>query len=221
MKNIEIIPSLLSANFAFLADEIKKVESAGCGKLHLDVMDGHFVPNITIGPVVIESIRKITDLYLQTHLMIDNPLKYVKSFAEAGSDCIIVHLEACSCPEEVISEIKQMGLEAGISIRPKTSSEHIRDLIEIIDVILVMTVEPGFGGQKIIENIDQKIIDVNNIAKDAKVAVPIAVDGGINLETTELVAAAGATQLIAGNAVFKGDIVKNIEMLKGAISQYA
>jgi ribulose-phosphate 3-epimerase len=214
MQSIEIIPSILSADFTNLGKEIKKVERAGCSRLHLDVMDGHFVPNISIGPVVIKAIRKYTDLYLQTHLMIDNPERYVADFKRAGSDCIIIHQEACRNFRKAVEMIKGLKVKAGIALRPNTPPDTIKDIIDEMDMVLIMTVEPGFGGQTFIKGSEKKVAAIKTILSQKGLNIPIGVDGGINNNTIPLVVKAGATQLIAGSAVFTGDIMKNIRILR-------
>ena len=214
MQSIEIIPSILSADFTNLGKEIKKVERAGCSRLHLDVMDGHFVPNISIGPVVIKAIRKYTDLYLQTHLMIDNPERYVADFKRAGSDCIIIHQEACRNFRRVVEMIKGLKLKAGIALRPNTPPDTIKDIIDEMDIVLIMTVEPGFSGQTFIKGSEKKVAAIKTILSQKGLDIPIGVDGGINNNTIPLVVKAGATQLIAGSAVLTGGIMKNIRILR-------
>ena len=214
MQSIEIIPSILSADFTNLGKEIKKVERAGCSRLHLDVMDGHFVPNISIGPVVIKAIRKYTDLYLQTHLMIDHPERYVADFKRAGSDCIIIHQEACRNFRRAVEMIKGLKLKAGIALRPNTPPDTIKDIIDKMDMVLIMTVEPGFGGQTFIKGSEKKVAAIKTILSQKGLNIPIGVDGGINNNTIPLVVKAGATQLIAGSSVFKGDVMKNIRNLR-------
>jgi len=213
MQSIEIIPSILSADFTNLGKEIKKVERAGCSRLHLDVMDGHFVPNISIGPVVIKAIRKYTDLYLQTHLTIDHPERYVADFKRAGSDCIIVHQEACRNFRNAVEMIKGLKVQAGISLRPNTSPDTIQDIIDQLDMVLIMTVEPGFGGQPFIGGSEKKVAAIKTMLCQRGLDMSIGVDGGINNNTIPMVVKAGATQLIAGSAVFKGDVMKNIRIL--------
>jgi ribulose-phosphate 3-epimerase len=214
MQNIEIVPSILSADFTNLGKEIKKVERAGCSRLHLDVMDGHFVPNISIGPVVIKAIRKYTDLYLQTHLMIDNPERYVADFKRAGSDCIIIHQEACRNFRKAVGMIKDLKVKAGIALRPNTPPDTIKDIIDEMDMVLIMTVEPGFGGQTFIKGSEKKVAAIKRILSQKGLDIPIGVDGGINNNTIPMVVKAGATQLIAGSAVFTGDVMKNIRILR-------
>ena len=218
MSKIEIVPSILSADFAVLKEEIRRVEKAGCRRLHLDIMDGHFVPNITIGPVVIKSIRRITGLYLQTHLMIEKPERYIKDFKDAGSDCIIIHKEATSNFISTIKKIKKMGIDAGVALRPKTPVGTVKRFVRDMDMILVMTVEPGFGGQAFLEGTEKKVAEIKALLKKNNVSIPIGVDGGVNVKTASLVASHGATHLIAGNAVFKGNVIKNIKSLYNSIA---
>jgi ribulose-phosphate 3-epimerase len=213
-KSIEIIPSILSADFTNLGKEIKKVERAGCSRLHLDVMDGHFVPNISIGPVVIKAIRKYTDLSLQTHLMIDHPERYVADFKRAGSDCIIIHQESCRNFRTAVEMIKGLKLKAGIALKPNTPPDTIKDIIDEMDMVLIMTVEPGFGGQTFIKGSEKKVAAIKTILSQKGLDIPIGVDGGINNTTIPLVVKAGATQLVAGSAVFTGDVMKNIRILR-------
>jgi len=212
-RAIEIIPSLLSADFAELAQEIKKVKQAGCKRLHLDVMDGHFVPNITFGPVVIESIRKRTDLYLQAHLMIEQPERFIVDFGRAGVDGVIIHQEACDDFMRALREIKKQGMDAGVALRPKIPVESIKNELTELDTILIMSVEPGFGGQAYIEGSEKKIKQTKILLEENGIDIPIAVDGGVNIQTARLIANAGATRLIAGSAVFRGDVIKNIRAL--------
>jgi ribulose-phosphate 3-epimerase len=213
-KSIEIIPSILSADFTNLGKEIKKVERAGCSRLHLDVMDGHFVPNISIGPVVIKAIRKYTDLSLQTHLMIDHPERYVADFKRAGSDCIIIHQESCRNFRKAVEMIKGLKLKAGIALKPNTPPDTIKDIIDEMDMVLIMTIEPGFGGQTFIKGSEKKVAAIKTILSQKGLDIPIGVDGGINNTTIPLVVKAGATQLVAGSAVFTGDVMKNIRILR-------
>ena len=219
MQSIEIIPSILSADFTNLGKEIKKVERAGCSRLHLDVMDGHFVPNISIGPAVIKAIRKYTDLYLQTHLMIDNPERYVADFKRAGSDCIIIHQEACRNFRRAVEMIKGLKLKAGIALRPNTPPDTIKDIIDEMDIVLIMTVEPGFSGQTFIKGSEKKVAAIKTMLDQKDLDISIGVDGGINNNTIPLVVKAGATQLIAGSAVFTGDIMKNIRILRERVNE--
>jgi ribulose-phosphate 3-epimerase len=216
MQDIEIVPSLLSADFARLEKEIKKVERAGCGRLHLDIMDGHFVPNITIGPVVINAIRKRTRVYLQVHLMIEQPHRYTEVFQRAGADCIIIHQEVDGDSMRTIRKIKRLGLDAGIALRPKTPVETLKDIVGQTDIVLIMTVEPGFGGQFFIKGMEKKIVQAKALLEKRHLDIPIGVDGGINIHTASVAAKAGASHLIAGSAVFRGRATENIHRLKKA-----
>ena len=195
---IIISPSILSADFANLADEIKQVESAGCDWIHVDVMDGHFVPNLTIGPVVVKAIRKCTKLPLDVHLMIEEPIDWISDYVSAGSDLITVHVEACNDVRQTLDEIRQAGKRPGLSLRPKTPVEKIVPFLKYAELVLVMTVEPGFGGQKFMPGPIEKI---RFLRKEGYVG-HISVDGGINAENARLVLDAGADVLVAGNSIF-------------------
>lgn len=212
-NDIVISPSILSADFANLERDIRAVEVAGADWLHLDVMDGHFVPNITIGIPVVEAIDKITDLPLDVHLMIDNPEKYIERFAKAGADVITFHYEAVGERTlDVLNLIKSFGVKAGLSIKPDTNPEDIKEYIPYADLILVMTVEPGFGGQKFIDKCADKLRYIKSIQSKDKY---LQVDGGINAETGKLCRSLGANSLVAGNYVFKSaDIKSAIESLR-------
>ncbi len=216
----EIAPSLLSADFARLADDIRQVEAAGCRVLHLDVMDGHFVPNLTIGPVVAKSIRKATSLRLGAHLMIEEPERYLSAFAEAGVDEITVHREIAADFVAVIREIKRLGLRAGVSTRPATPVNEIVPALPYVDLVLVMSVEPGFGGQAFLPGSEERIAETRRLADRSGRPITVAVDGGITVETAPRAVRAGAGELIAGSAVFRGDIRKNIAALRAAVSGY-
>ena len=209
MKTI-ISPSILSADFANLKADIKRVEEF-VPWLHIDVMDGHFVPNISIGVPVVKSIRKITNLFLDTHLMIENPIKYVDAFADAGSDLITFHYEATLDKTlETIEKIKSRNLKVGISIKPKTKVEEIKEYINFVDMVLIMSVEPGFGGQKFMEDCALKIPEIKKINQN----VIIQVDGGINDKTGKFCTDLGATSLVAGNYIYNSpDIEKAIKSL--------
>ncbi len=211
---LEIVPSILSADFAILAEEIKKVEEAGCRRLHLDVMDGNFVPNITFGFVVIEAIRKRTHLYLETHLMIDRPERYLHYFKHSGADGISIHQEACHDFFQTIEEIRRLDMGVGLALKPETPVESIKYSLRDLDYVLLLTVEPGFGGQSFIPGSEEKIMEVQHLLMEEGLDIPIEVDGGINLETAPLVVKAGGTRLVAGHAVFSGDTIKNIEELR-------
>lgn len=211
MKTI-ISPSILSADFANLERDIKKVEKAGADWIHVDVMDGHFVPNITIGVPVVKSIKKVTSLPLDVHLMIENPQKYVKDFKDAGADIITFHIEAVKNVLEVVDLIKSTGVKAGLSIKPKTKPEEIFEFLPYLDLVLVMTVEPGFGGQEFMHDCAQKIPLIRQNAKEDLI---IQVDGGINNITGHICTSLGANSLVAGNYIYKSDdIAKAIKTLR-------
>ena len=208
---IIVSPSILSADFANLEADIKRVEPY-VPWLHIDVMDGHFVPNISIGVPVVKSVRKVTKLFLDTHLMIENPIKYVDAFVDAGSDLITFHYEATKDKTmETIEKIKSRGVKVGLSIKPKTSVEEIKEYIDLVDMILVMTVEPGFGGQKFMEDCAQKIAQIKKINKD----VLVQIDGGINDKTAKICLELGADSLVAGSYIYgASDIRTAIESIK-------
>lgn len=209
---VKISPSILSADFSNLEREIKAIESAGADMIHIDVMDGHFVPNLTFGPPVIKALRKHTKLPFDVHLMIESPENYIKDFIDAGADIITIHPEATKHLDRTINEIKKLGAKAGISLLPTTSVAPLEYTIDNIDLILVMTVNPGFGGQKFIDNQLFKIEMISDIIQDTDII--LAVDGGINDQTSKLCIDAGADMLISGNFIFKGDYKKQIELLK-------
>ena len=217
MKKIQISPSILSADFSQLGSEIKKLEESGADMIHVDVMDGHFVPNLTIGPPVIKALRSYTNLPFDVHLMISPVHKYIKNFAEAGADIITIHPEATDNLKDSINHIKKLKKKVGISLNPDTGIETVKEFLHEIDLILIMSVYPGFGGQKFIPEVLKKIEILDKIKNEKKLNFEIEVDGGINFLTSKDVIKAGANILVSGTTVFKennGNIKLNIEKLK-------
>lgn len=213
--NKKIAPSILSADFSRLGEEIRAVEEAGADYIHVDVMDGHFVPNITIGPLVVAAVRKVTKLPLDVHLMITEPERYIADFAKAGSDIITVHAEASVHLHRTIAQIKEFRIRAGVSINPSTPLSIIEHVIEDADLVLVMTVNPGFGGQKFIRTMLPKIAELRRLIDNKGLAVEIEVDGGVTLENISDISRAGADSFVAGSAVFGNkDYKKTIMELK-------
>jgi ribulose-phosphate 3-epimerase len=209
IKMIKLAPSILSADFARLLEDVKKVEKAGCEYLHIDVMDGHFVPNITLGPQVVKSLRKNVNMVFDAHLMIENPDKYIKDFVDAGCDIIVVHQEACPHLHRTIQNIKSHNVKAGVALNPATPIETIKHIISDVDMILIMTVNPGFGGQTFIENMIDKIKELKNLIDSKNLNVDIQVDGGIKPENVKCVVDAGANVIVAGSAIFNSDDILN------------
>ena len=211
---IIISPSILAADFNILGQQIKEVEKSGAKYLHIDVMDGMFVPSISFGMPVIRSIRKSTDLFFDVHLMIEEPLRYVEEFADCGADMITFHLEAAEGHvEETIDRIHALGCKAGLSVKPATPVSAVEPYVEKLDMILIMTVEPGFGGQKYIESSTEKIRQMRQILRGHGLETDIQVDGGITADNVSVVKEAGANVIVAGSAVFKGDIIENVKRL--------
>jgi ribulose-phosphate 3-epimerase len=217
MKKIQISPSILSANFSQLGNEIKRLEDGGADMIHVDVMDGHFVPNLTIGPPVIKALRNYTKLPFDVHLMISPVHKYIKDYAEAGANIITIHPEATDNLQESIEHIKKFGKKVGVSLNPNTQIDIIEKLLVEINLVLIMSVHPGFAGQKFIPNVLNKIKELKKIKDEKNLNFDIEVDGGINFDNSKLVIEAGANILVSGTTIFKnnnGDIKKNIDTLK-------
>ncbi|MFB3164097.1 ribulose-phosphate 3-epimerase [Neobacillus sp. 179-C4.2 HS] len=213
---LKIAPSILSADFAKLGEEITAVEKAGADYIHVDVMDGHFVPNITIGPLIVEAIRPVTKLPLDVHLMIDNPDQYIEAFAKAGADYITVHVEACRHLHRTIHHIKSFGIKAGVVLNPATPVNTIEHILKDIDMVLLMSVNPGFGGQKFIPEVLPKIRRVKEMADSIGKEIEIEIDGGVNSETAKLCIEAGANVLVAGSAIYdQEDYAAAISLIRG------
>ena len=212
---IKLAPSILSAEFARLLEDVKKVESAGCEYLHIDVMDGHFVPNITLGPGLVKSLRKDVNMVFDAHLMIENPDNYIKDFVDAGCDLIVVHQEACKHLHRTIQNIKSYNVKAGVALNPATPIETIKHVIEDVDMVLIMTVNPGFGGQSFIEGMIPKIEELKKLIDDRNLNIDIQVDGGIKPTNVDKVVKAGANIIVAGSAIFNSDdIVKTVNLFR-------
>lgn len=213
---VKIAPSILSADFARLGEEIVAVERAGADYIHIDVMDGHFVPNITIGPLIVEAIRPVTKLPLDVHLMIENPDQYIENFAKAGADYITVHVEACRHLHRTIHHIKSFGIKAGVVLNPATPVDTIEHILADIDMVLLMSVNPGFGGQSFIPEVLPKIKKVKEMADAKGKEIEIEIDGGVNPETAKLCIDAGANVLVAGSAIYnKEDYEAAILSIRG------
>ena len=217
MKSIKISPSILSADFSKLGSEIRDLETAGADLIHIDVMDGHFVPNITIGPEVIKKLRKYTKLPFDVHLMISPVHKFIKNFAEAGSDIITIHPEATENLERSIKEIKSYNKKAGVSLNPETSIDKVLPVLDQVDLVLIMSVNPGFGGQKFISKTLEKVKILRKEIDTKKLKTQIEIDGGINFENAKIAIKAGVDILVSGTTIFKengGNLKKNIQLLK-------
>ncbi len=212
---IKLAPSILSADFSKLGEDVRKVEQAGCEYLHIDVMDGSFVPNISFGPVVIKSIRKNCNMVFDVHLMIDEPARYLKDFADAGADIIVVHQEATKHLHRTVMAVKELGKKVGVSLNPATPVSSLEYILHELDMVLIMSVNPGFGGQKFIPSTVQKVKDLKAMMDAKNLRIDIQVDGGITKDTIRSVVEAGANILVAGSAIFgKEDIQKAVTELR-------
>ena len=217
MKKIQISPSILSADFSQLSNEIKRLEDGGADMIHVDVMDGHFVPNLTIGPPVIKSLKKHSSILFDVHLMISPVHKYIKAYADAGADIITIHPEATDDINSSISLIKELNKKVGISLNPKTRVDVIIEHLNKIDLVLIMSVNPGFGGQKFMPEVLSKIEELKKLRTTKDLDFDIEIDGGINFENSKMAIRAGANILVSGTTIFEsnnGDVKKNIELLK-------
>ena len=217
MKKIQISPSILSADFRQLGNEIKRLEEGGADMIHVDVMDGHFVPNLTIGPPVIKALKKNCSIKFDVHLMISPVHKYIEAYSDAGADIITIHPEATEDLSASISKIKELKKKVGVSLNPETKVSVIKDYLNQIDLVLIMSVNPGFGGQKFMPEVLDKIKELKNIQKEKNIDFDIEIDGGINFENSKIAIEAGANILVSGTTIFKGnngDIKKNIDLLK-------
>jgi ribulose-phosphate 3-epimerase len=219
MKKIKISPSILSADFSQLGNEIKRLEEGGADMIHVDVMDGHFVPNLTMGPSIIKALRKYTKLPFDVHLMISPVHKYIPDYADAGADIITIHPEATDNLKDSIDHIRNLNKKAGVSLNPETKVDLVTDILKEIDLILIMSVKPGFGGQQFIPEVLNKIKELKKIKDQKKLNFDIEIDGGINFDNHKLAIEAGANILVSGTTIFKnnnGNIKKNIDLLKSS-----
>lgn len=216
---IGLVPSILSADFTRLGEQVRDAEAAGAQRIQIDIMDGHFVPNITMGPIVVEAVRRCTRLPLEAHLMISNPQEYIETFAKAGADVIIVHYEVSPHLHRTIQKIKAAGKQAGVALNPSTPVFMLKDMISLIDLVLIMTINPGFGGQELIPETLPKISEARQLITQRGLRCDIEVDGGINEETIPLVVRAGANLLVAGSAVYndKESVAQTMQRLRQTI----
>lgn len=204
-----LAPSILAADCTIMGEQINSVKEGGAKYLHIDVMDGVFVPSISYGMCVVQSLRKIKDIVFDVHLMITEPIRYIEEFAKAGADIITVHLEACEDVKATLLKIKECGCKVGLSIKPGTAVEEVQPYLEMVNMVLIMCVEPGFGGQKFIEASTERVQKVRKMIVDAGLSVDVEVDGGINIQNVDMIVEAGANVIVAGSAVFGGDVLAN------------
>ncbi len=217
---IKLSPSILACDYNILGAQVKEAVDAGAQYMHLDVMDGLFVPSISLGMPVIASLRKSTDVIFDTHLMINEPIRYIDEFVKAGSDIITVHVEACEDVKATIKKIKDSGVKAGVVINPATPVEELLPYVDMVDMILLMSVNPGFGGQKYIDSVTEKIKAVRKIIDESGKNIELEVDGGVNMSNIDIVLEAGADVIVAGSAVFGGDITENVKKFLEVFEKY-
>lgn len=217
---LKLAPSILNADYAKLGEEITTVDKCGADYIHLDVMDGMFVPSMSIGMPVIKSLRKCTDKIFDVHLMIQDPNRYIKDFKDAGADIISVHVEACSQLDVTVDRIKQLGCKVGVVLNPATPLNQLDFVLENIDMVLIMTVNPGFGGQRYIQSMTRKIVELRHIVDERGYNVDIEVDGGITVDNVRTVIDAGANVIVSGSGVFKGDVIKNMQGFREIFESY-